>query len=124
MWVLQPRIGKGFDSWVITMVELEEVWLPLWKKGVARVMKGGNKPMAGSWCHWCKAKHTCPAKAKSRVQELENVFSQPLPGEDSNEEKEETGKTEQARKKTTRKESQSRKGQEEGEEEEEEISFY
>lgn len=75
MWVMQPRAGKNWaPSWFIPMHELPGNWLPLWKKGVERVEKNTAKPFAGSWCHWCRAKTTCPVKNENRVNKISNVF--------------------------------------------------
>lgn len=75
MHILQPRAGTTWHkTWTITMKELRTKWLPLWHRGVARIEKGGNKPFAGSWCHWCRAKFTCPAKTERRMTEITNMF--------------------------------------------------
>jgi hypothetical protein len=75
MSIIQPRVGKNwFSTWVIDMTELKTRWLPLWHKGVARVEKGNNKPFAGHWCQWCKAKQKCPVKNAVREMEISNAF--------------------------------------------------
>lgn len=87
MRILQPRAGKDwYKTWVITMNELKNKWLPLWEKGVARVVRGGNKPMPGAWCHYCRAKLTCPAKQATRVNAMTDLFeTNPLTnGDDDN----------------------------------------
>ncbi len=83
MWILQPRAGDNwYPSWTITIKELKESWLPLWHKGVARVEKGGGIPFPGSWCHWCRASKTCPAKNEKRVHRMTEVFNNnPIPTE-------------------------------------------
>lgn len=86
MWIFQPRIGgeKWFDSWTITMKDLKSLWLPVWQKGVERVTKGASKPFAGSWCHYCRARYTCPAKAANQMKKVSNAFkAQPLEGSDN-----------------------------------------
>lgn len=75
MSIVQPRAGNKFaESWEISILELKKQWLPLWKKGVERVERGNAKPFPGSWCHWCRAKATCPAKNETRFTEIENKF--------------------------------------------------
>jgi hypothetical protein len=75
MHIVQPRgsVKKWHKYWEIEQRELKEYWLPIWRKGVARVLKGNNKPFEGPWCHWCKAPKAgrCPAKSK-KVDELLN----------------------------------------------------
>lgn len=89
MTIIQPRAGNKFsESWEISITELKNQWLPLWKKGVARVERGDAKPFPGSWCHWCRAKTTCPAKNESRVNAIEQKF-----GKVSNGKKEENKKS-------------------------------
>jgi hypothetical protein len=75
----QPRAsGKGHKEWEVGIEEMR-TYRDLWRKGVARVEKGGNKPFAGHWCHWCKAKSVCPAKEGKRTEKIENMFeSTPL----------------------------------------------
>lgn len=80
MWIMQPRAGKEwFNSWLISMRDLREVWLGLWHKGVARVESGRAKPYAGAWCHWCRARSICPVKQEKRAEKIADVFnSKPL----------------------------------------------
>ncbi len=83
-WIMQPRVGKNWHkSWVLPIEKLEGYWQDLWHKGVARVRRGGHKPMPGSWCHWCRAKLTCPAKNEKRVTQMTDMFlNNPLPNEE------------------------------------------
>lgn len=77
MWILQPRAGGEWaKSWVIGMDELENAWLPLWHKGVARVERGNSKPYAGSWCHWCRATKICPTKVGAHIDRASKVFQE------------------------------------------------
>ncbi len=76
--IMQPRASNGdwHKIWNVRMEDLKNYWLPIWKKGVARVERGNNKPFAGSWCHWCRAKDTiCPLKNEIRMNRtIRNVF--------------------------------------------------
>lgn len=121
MWIMQPRVGKTnwFNSWEITCKELQTYWLPLWEKGVARVEKGkGLKPFAGSWCHWCRAAPSCPAKQANRVQKVVSVFeSVPLTNGEENHgfkkegrEKSKTGRKEKVGQKANKEKSRRQKG--------------
>lgn len=79
LWILQPRATKqGYDYARMPMTELRNYWLPLWHKAVARVERGGTKPIPGAWCHWCKARLECPAKQENRVKEITNAFKTPI----------------------------------------------
>lgn len=74
--ILQPRAGKKWHKdWTITIEELQEKWLPLFQKGVARVKRGGNKPFPGSWCHWCGGKKLCSAMQEKSFQKVSDTFS-------------------------------------------------
>ncbi len=76
LWILQPRAGDNwYPSWVVPMKDLRETWLPLWEKGVSRIERGGNKPFPGAWCHWCRAKLTCPAKNENRAKAMTDLFN-------------------------------------------------
>ena len=76
MTILQPRAGNDWaKTWEISAKELKTKWLPLWKKGVARVERGDAKPFPGSWCHWCRAKAICPAKLEKKFNDVKNRFS-------------------------------------------------
>jgi len=77
--ICQPRAsGKGHKEWEVGIDEMR-AYRELWRKGVARVEKGGNKPFAGSWCHWCKAKSICPIKVGKQNEKVSNMFnSSPL----------------------------------------------
>lgn len=78
--ILQPRAGKDPDPYIITMYDLKNKWLPLWEKGVARIVRGGNKPFPGSHCYWCKAKSKCPARIEKSFNDITNAFNEtPLP---------------------------------------------
>jgi len=82
--ICQPRaVGNGHKQWEVS-IEQMRTYRELWRRGVARVEKGGNKPFAGSWCHWCKAKDKrCPLKQEQRVQKKSSVFADnPLTSED------------------------------------------
>ena len=75
--ICQPRAGKNWHKqWKITIEELKG-YRELWRKGVARVDRGGNKPFAGNWCHWCKANDgkTCPAKREKQTERVNKMFS-------------------------------------------------
>lgn len=76
MWILQPRAGENwYKSWTITMDELQNIWWPVWAAGVGRVRKAPLKKInPGHWCHWCRAKLTCPAKQEKRTTEIVNRF--------------------------------------------------
>lgn len=77
MWIFQPRASeKGFDSWTIEMSELKNYWLPLWQKGVKRVLENKSKPFPGHWCHYCRARNTCPAKAETQMKKVTKLFAQ------------------------------------------------
>ena len=98
--ILQPRSGNNWHKqWSLPMSELKEKWLPLWQKGVARIEKGGNKPFAGHWCYWCKAKSFCPAKVELSFEKTSNAFKE-NPFQKGNE----NGKKEESVKKEIRKE--------------------
>lgn len=76
--ICQPRAGgTGHKSWEVSIDEMK-TYRELWRKGVARVEKGKNKPMPGSWCHWCRAKQTCPAKQSARAEKTfgQNPFTE------------------------------------------------
>lgn len=76
MTILQPRAGNDWaKTWEISAKELKTKWLPLWKKGVARVERGDVKPFPGSWCHWCRAKAICPAKLEKKFNDVKSRFS-------------------------------------------------
>jgi hypothetical protein len=97
-WILQPRSGTDWHkSWTIPIEELMTFWLPLWHKGVERVKRGSDRPAPGSYCHWCRAKLTCPAKTATRVEKITNEFNQsPLTNEvQTNGFKEESGEARQ-----------------------------
>lgn len=116
MHIFQPRAGKNWHKrWTITMEELKDFWLPLWEKGVARCESRHAKPFPGSWCHWCRAKFTCPAKADKRAQEIRNVFeTNPIESEANNGLKKagkEKGHGQQAGAKATPQKGQGRQGQ-------------
>jgi hypothetical protein len=92
--IMQPRIN-WFKEWVITGYELKADYLPLWHKGVLRVLKNDKPPFPGSWCHWCRAKQTCPAKNEMKMKALSEVFSDnPLTKEETNGVTEESGRSE------------------------------
>lgn len=78
--ICQPRgSGSGHKEWKLTIEQLKD-YRDLWKKGVARVHRGGNKPFEGSWCFWCKARNPddktkqCPKKRDKQKDEVTNKF--------------------------------------------------
>lgn len=102
LWIMQPRINH-FKSWSVSMKDLREHWRPLWNSGVLRVLRNHSKPFPGHWCHWCRAKFTCPAKNEQRVNQIVDRFSnQPLTEEETNGVKEK-GSQKEVGKKTNRK---------------------
>ncbi len=98
LWILQPRAGDDwYKSFSITMKELRFHWLPLWEKGVKRVLaarSGLTKPQPGGHCHWCRAKAICPAKVLDRSEKASSVFkNSPIEGKGQNGGKEENIKS-------------------------------
>lgn len=102
--ICQPRaVGSGHKQWEVSIEKMRE-YRELWRKGVARVDKGGNKPFAGNWCYWCKAKSVCPAKVEKRNDKIGDVFkNNPFESEDEN------GLEEKSYKKESRKIQEGRK---------------
>lgn len=103
--ICQPRSGKNWHKeWKISIDELK-AWREIWRKGVKRVEKGGNKPFIGNWCHWCKAKTICPAQVERRQDKIGNMFdNNPLTNEDEYGFKEESSIEEKGRKESGKKE--------------------
>lgn len=107
MWIMQPRAGEDWHkSWVIPMRELKEDWADFFKRGVARALSGREKPNPGHWCHYCRAKNTCPAKQEARVEKVATYFNnQPLEGgENGIEEKSQKEKSYKTKEEKTREE--------------------
>ena len=134
--ICQPRSsGSGHKQWEVSLEQMR-TYRELWRKGVARVEKGNNKPFPGSWCHWCKAKTTCPAKVEKRNDKISGMFADnPFESEDDNngikKENETKSKKEDGQK--SRKEESRQKGkkkspfpayEEESQEVENEEDFY
>jgi hypothetical protein len=78
--ILQPRSGEGWHkTWGLTMRELKDFWLPIFKKGVARTKSSVAKSFEGNWCYWCRAKAICPVKRETSLNEIASMFeSNPL----------------------------------------------
>lgn len=84
--ICQPRAGgkTGHKEWHLTIDQLKN-YRELWRKGVKRVEKGGNKPFPGQWCFFCKAKTICPAKTSKQKEKIINRFlEEPLESEAEN----------------------------------------
>lgn len=99
--IVQPRAGRP-KKWEVSIEQMRN-YRDLWKKGVARVEKGKNKPMPGSWCHWCRAKLTCPAKQSAREEIVRDAFATPIErnDEDGIKEKVKAGGKKEGRQKST-----------------------
>lgn len=95
LWIIQPRI-KGYDGpiyWEIPTAELK-TYVKKFKEAVGRVEAYPNTFVAGSWCHWCKAKSKCPLTRQTKLNKARQIFTA-LPEEETNgEEKEESFKEE------------------------------
>lgn len=76
LWIIQPRI-KGYDGpvfWEITIDQLRK-YVTDFKLAVRRVLREPNRYMEGPWCHWCKAKPTCPLKTEGRQRKAIDAFA-------------------------------------------------
>lgn len=77
MHISQPRAGKNWHKhWKIDCEELRTYWRPLFVRGVARVVRGGNKPQPGAHCYWCRGAKfkTCPVKKELVNEKVQSVF--------------------------------------------------
>lgn len=73
--IIQPRCpGKISSSWETSVKRLKDFEV-FFRKGVARVERGGNKPVEGSWCFFCKARLECPAKLAKQKDKSRMMFS-------------------------------------------------
>lgn len=62
--IVQPRTSEGSSSWEISVNDLTE-WGESVKPIADLVYNGGGEFKSGDWCHFCKAKATCRARAES-----------------------------------------------------------
>jgi hypothetical protein len=89
LWIIQPRI-RGYDGptyWDVPLDVLQS-YVAEFTKAVWRV-ENNPKFKEGPWCHWCKAKKTCPLKRETRETKAVDVFSNvPLPKGNHDEQKE------------------------------------
>ena len=107
--ICQPKAGNTWHkSWVVTIEDLQKIWVPKFVLGVQRaeayqtrgVKYSFNK---GSWCHWCRAKATCPEQNESRFAKITERFNTPIDDEEGgNNGKKEKGKKESFAKKENR----------------------
>lgn len=62
--IVQPRTSEGSSSWEISVNDLTE-WGESVKPIADLAYNGGGEFKSGDWCHFCKAKATCRARAES-----------------------------------------------------------
>ncbi len=76
MTIYQPRL-QSVSSWSITAKELYN-WAEQELKPKAELAaKGEGEFVSGSWCRFCKARHTCRARAESFLELAKMEFQPP-----------------------------------------------
>lgn len=74
LWIMQPRVGDGAPTfWDLSMKKLKS-YVPMFKRGVDRVLTEPKTYKEGDWCHFCKAKNICPLKQESRIEKTVRAF--------------------------------------------------
>lgn len=71
--ICQPKTGPP-RKWQLSIEELKK-WRAVFRANIKSINEGGHKPTPGSWCHWCRAKNTCPAKQGIREEKTANRFT-------------------------------------------------
>lgn len=72
--ICQPRMSEEPHSERLTRAQLLE-WIEMViKPGAELAYAGGGEFHAGDWCQFCKLKHTCRARAKQHLAEVQVMF--------------------------------------------------
>lgn len=78
--IMQPRcavkVEKWHKTWSLGIGDLYRKWFPYFQEGVARVVDGDGELKPGNWCHWCRAKQTCPARKNRHRERVLGIFNQ------------------------------------------------